>query len=97
MPTFVDLQGLLRICREGSSGAEKGSRSIPLHFCKPSESTYKIRQILRFLIDCESSWIAMGRWDDPVQHLAKHLITSADWPKTMMFLYMLRDIKNENS
>jgi len=54
MPMFVDLQELLRICREGSSESEKGSRSIPFHFCKLSKS-YKIRQILRFLIDCESS------------------------------------------
>jgi len=32
------------------------------------ESTYKIHKILRFLVDCKSSRIAMGSRDDLVQH-----------------------------
>jgi len=57
----------LGICREGSGGAEKRERPLPLHFCKSLSmgSTYKIRKILRFLVDCKSSWIAMGRRDNP--------------------------------
>jgi len=31
-------------------------------------SSFKIRKILRSLVDCEASWIAMGGWDNPVQH-----------------------------
>jgi len=48
---------LEEVCREGSGDSEKGERSFPLHFCKPPaiKSTYKIRQILLFLVDCESS------------------------------------------
>ncbi|XP_018315469.1 uncharacterized protein [Mycetomoellerius zeteki] len=35
----------------------------------------KIRKVLRFLVECLSSWIAMGRRDDPV--MVKRLITMA--------------------
>jgi len=61
------------VCHEGSGDAEKGERSLPLHFCKPPtmECIYKIRKVLRFLFDCESLWIAMGSCT------ARHLITSA--------------------
>jgi len=70
-PTKIHCSKLVRLsCREGNGGAEKGKRSLPLHFCKPPfvEFTYKMRKVLRFLIDCESSWIAMGSWDDPIEH-----------------------------
>jgi len=41
--------------------------SLSLYFRKLL-SIFKIRKILRFLIDCEASWIAMGGRDDPIQH-----------------------------
>jgi len=80
---------------------EKGERSLPLHFCKPPtmESTYKIRQVLRFLVDCESSWIAMGSRDGPVQHgetsyyIDCFLITLV--PKMMTLSYVKRYTKRE--
>ena len=34
----------------------------------------KIRQVLRFLVECLSPWIAMGGWDGPIQ---RGLITTA--------------------
>jgi len=63
VPTRIHCWELVR--REGSGGVEKGERSLPLHFCKPLSmgSTYIIWKILRFLVDCKSSWIAMGNRD----------------------------------
>jgi len=48
----------------------KKERSLLLYFCKllSMKFTYKIRKILRFLVDCESSWIAMGSQNDPVKY-----------------------------
>jgi len=67
-PTFVDLQRFI----VGSWFVVKkvvmlGERSLPLYFCKLllMGCIYKIRKILRFLVDYESSWIAMGNRDNP--------------------------------
>jgi len=86
------------VCCEGSGGAEKGERSLPLHFCKPLsiESTYKIRKILRFLVDCESSRIAMGSRDDTIHHGDISYYIGYNWCQRWCLSYMLRDIKNES-
>ena len=57
------------ICREGGGGAEKRSRSGALHLYMPHavESPHKIRQIVRFLVDSQSSQITMGRRKRVVQ------------------------------
>jgi len=49
---------------------EKWSYSLTLHFCEPyiMKSSYKIRKILCFLVDCKSPWIVMERRDGPIQY-----------------------------
>ncbi|KYN16315.1 hypothetical protein ALC57_11433 [Trachymyrmex cornetzi] len=56
------------IYREGI--VEKRSHSLSLHFyvSYAMEFLDKIRKVLRFLAECLSPWIAMGRRDDPVHH-----------------------------
>ncbi|KYQ47515.1 hypothetical protein ALC60_13462 [Trachymyrmex zeteki] len=55
---------------EGSSGVEKRSHSLSLHFYMSHAMEFLdiIEKALRFLAECLSPWIAMGRRDDPVQH-----------------------------
>ena len=54
----------------------------------------KIRQVLCFLVECLSSWIAMGRRDGPVQDREdKRLITAV--VLKMMLSYTSRDARNE--
>jgi len=59
-----------KIYHQGSGSTEKGTYSFTLHFCKSyaMEILNKIRQVLRFLVDCLSPWIAMERRDDTIQH-----------------------------
>jgi len=66
---FAKIYCQQNLCREGVCRSQGGTYSLSLHFCKPLSmgSIYKIRKILRFLVDCESSWIAIGRRDNPVQ------------------------------
>jgi len=42
-------------------------------------SPYKIRKILRFLVDYEVSWIAMEGRDGPVQHGEMVDYNDRDW------------------
>ena len=71
MPTFVDLQGFIVnkkfIVKEVV--VLKQEIVLTLHFYKSRvmEIFDNIQQILRFLIECLSPWIAMGERDDPVQ------------------------------
>jgi len=96
--TFMDLHSLLWGGCEGNSDAEKGQYFLPLYFCKPLtiDFTYKIRQILRYLSDCELSWI--GKTGLVLYSMAKHLITLWLVSKIMTLVtHTLRDINNENS
>jgi len=73
VPTFVDLQGFIVgswfVVKEVAV-LKKGSVLSHYIFANPLSmgSTYKIRKVLRFLVDCESSWIAMENRDDSIQH-----------------------------
>ena len=66
---FVDLQGFIInkkfIVKEV---AVLKQEIVLMHyiFTSPVEIFDKIRQVLRFLVDC-LPWIAMGGWNDPIQ------------------------------
>jgi len=71
VPMFVRSARIYRwkkIYREGSGGVEKRSHSLSLYFyvSHAMEFLDKVRKILRFLTECLSSWIAIGRRNDPV-------------------------------
>jgi len=59
-----------KIFRQRSNDAEKENHSHTLHFFISCAIAFfdEIRQILRFLVECLSSWIAMGRRGGPVRH-----------------------------
>jgi len=69
--TNICLQGFVvekKIYHEGNDSVKERSYFLLLHFYMFSimEFLDKIRKILCLLAECLS--IAIGRWDDPVQH-----------------------------
>ena len=68
---FVDLQGFIvgkKFVVKEVAILRKGAILSRFIFTCPIEFLDKVRKVLRFLAECLSPWIAMGRWDDPVQH-----------------------------
>jgi len=67
---FAKILRWKEIFREGSGGVEKADHSFTLHFCELYHriSLQNPKNRVRFLVDCKSLWIAMERWDDPVQY-----------------------------
>jgi len=55
IPTFVDLQDFI----VGETFVVKEFAVLSLYFRMPlfMGSSFKIRKILRFLLDCEASWV----------------------------------------
>jgi len=58
------------ICRKESGSVEKRDHSLTLHFCEPHHmgSSYRIRKVVCFIIDCKSPWIVMESREDPIQY-----------------------------
>ena len=70
MPTFVDLQGFIvnkKFIVKEVAVLKQGTILTYYIFTSPVELFDKIRQVLRFLVECLSSWIAMGGRDGSVQ------------------------------
>ena len=59
----------------------------------------KIRKGLRFLAECLSPWIAMGRQDDSVHYETPNymIIIGVEENDDNKVLYTLKDLKNANS
>jgi len=103
IPTFVDLQGFIvrgRFVVKEVAMLRKGTISTHYIFANPGAMEVdKIQKVLRFLVDCLSPWIAMGRRIP--YSMAKHLIIMAvvvqkrmTTMTTMKFLYALKNFKN---
>jgi len=95
-----DPQGLLEVglpCRKWRYW--KGESSLSLHFLQAPPPFhriyYKIRKVLCFLVDCDSSWIAMGSRDCPVQHGETFYYIRCGW-YWRRWCSRIRDIRNEN-
>jgi len=83
IPTFVESARIYhwkKICRERSGGVEKRSYSLSYFYMSLAMKLLdKVRKVLRFLAECLSSWIAMGRRDNPVQHDETPDYNSCNW------------------
>jgi len=88
------------LCREGVCRFQRRTCSLSLYFRMPLPmgSSFKIWKILRFLVDCETSWIIMGRWDDPVQHGETVYYNGRDGQRRLMMKLSCtsRDVRSEN-
>jgi len=71
VPTFADLQGFIVnkkfIVKEVTEVLKQGTILTHYIFIRVMEIFDKIRQVLHFLVECLSPWIAMGRQDSFVQ------------------------------
>jgi len=70
VPTFVDLQGFIvnkKFIVKKVAVLKQGTVLTHYIFTSPMEIFDKIRQVLRFLVECLSLWIAMGGRDGFVQ------------------------------
>jgi len=56
------------IYREGSDGVEKWNYFVVTFLHVPWNFLITSEKELRFLAECLSSWIVMGRQDDSIQH-----------------------------
>jgi len=68
IPTFIDLQGFVvnkKFIVKEVAVLKQGT--VLTHYNFTSPVPWKIQQILRFLVECLSSWIAMEGQDGPVQ------------------------------
>ena len=71
VPTFMDLQGFIvnkKFIMKEVAVLKQGTVLTHYIFTSPMSWKFfdKIRQILRFLVECLSLWIAMGERDRPV-------------------------------
>jgi len=69
--TFVDLQGFVvgrRFVVKEIAVLRKGAILSHYIFTCPILWNILTRKVLCFLIECLTSWIAMGRRNDPIQH-----------------------------
>jgi len=66
---FMDLQGFIvnkKFVKEVAV-LKQGTHTIHFYESRVMEIFDKIRQVLRFLIECLSSWITVGGRNGPVQ------------------------------